>query len=628
MESAAYKSGAVAGRYLGQDRMSPAYVAAINDWINNCISTHPNCRQKSLRPETEIDPRDVELPTRCVEVKKEGGTCLRETKGVRGSYITLSHRWSDNTSICKTQKSNYDERVAGQNLEALPEDSRLSKTFLDAIQLARALGIKYIWIDSLCIIQDSHDGKDFDNEKWRMGQYYQYSIFTIAAISGTSSQGDGFLEVNSTKSIDRIIRLPYFEDKLQRGYIYIYKRRRNTDLQFMEDVDQSELLSRGWVFQEWMLSRRIIYFTASEAFMECESHRPVSICNDEVKTNRERNEMSAMGENENKHFRNALKYKLKVDFNVDDSSIYEKWYWCCEAYSSSELTQKSDCLNAISGIAGEYAPAIMNQAPNSKDTEALPAYLSGLWCKDIHHGLLWIGRVRISDRYKGAPSWSWMSFGSYVSWPDRHVGNPTVPSLELLATSENNPDTTPERMTVMVMQLTVKAEMLEVTVRTAIMRNWQGLEKRDRLSKTIGLRSLAADPDRPGAASEKRYRERDYIVSPRTKPEEIAGWLTLEGLGTPEGFGSWDFEKTDRNAGTVTLKTGITCLLVHVATRKNVPPTHKLPRFLKVLGHDVYEVLVVKRTRHNSFRRLGMGMVFGSIIDEFEQKDKETFQLE
>jgi len=171
----------------------------------------------------------------------------------------------------------------------------------------------------------------------------------------------------------------------------------------MENVDQSELLSRGWVFQEWTLSRRIIYFTENETFIECESRRPRSICNDGVSTNRERNEKSEMGENENRLFGNALKFKFKADFNLDLSSIFDKCYWCCGAYSSSDLTKKSDCLNAISGIANEYA-SILGHASGGKGNSAVPKYLSGLWHEDIHHGILWIGRAKTPKRFEDAPS--------------------------------------------------------------------------------------------------------------------------------------------------------------------------------------------------------------------------------
>ena len=197
-ESAAYKSGAVAGRYLGQNRTAPEYMAALKQWIEDCVSAHPQCRRTISDTSDAFNPHDVELPTRCVEVTKEG-SYLRYTGGLRGCYITLSHRWNVQRSACKTTALNYAGRIAGQNLEAAA-DFPLSKTFSDAIRVTRALDEQYIWIDSLCIIQDTDDVL---SEMWKMGKYYQHSLVTIAAISGLSSRvssasspPDGFLEIS------------------------------------------------------------------------------------------------------------------------------------------------------------------------------------------------------------------------------------------------------------------------------------------------------------------------------------------------------------------------------------------------------------------------------------------------
>lgn len=586
VESAAYKSGAVQGRYLGQNRTARQYVAALKQWYKDCISSHPQCRQ-TISDASGFDPYDVELPTRCVEVTKEG-SFLRDTDGKRGSYITLSHRWNDQSVACKTTTTNYDERISGQNLDSL----ELSKNFLDAISVTRALDVRYIWIDSLCIIQD---GDDFSNEMWRMGKYYQHSLFTIGAINGKSNRNsDGFLELGRTAPIDRIIRLPYREEGVQRGCIYVYRRKRNSDWQYIQDVDQSVLLSRGWVFQEWRLSRRIIYFSPHETFMECESRRPVSICNDEVRNSQERNEISDAGYNLNKLFWTGMKYKFKAELKVDLGSVLDSWYWCCIAYSSSSLTKKSDVLAAISGIAGEYAVLLDKKVldKKGKSTLTVPSYLSGLWREDIHHGLLWMGRDAAPTCFckcktGGAPSWSWMSFGSMVTWPRRHTA---IPALDIVgATSEKAHDL--EQMT-MITKLRVRGKMTPVLISA----QKEDVDFRTKLGKTTAVDLFL---DRPGQGLKKVYEEKYFAVCSLAELGRIAGWATFEKLA-PD---------------TVTKPKGVICL--HVSTKKNVGAVQILPG-ASILGHDVFGVLFVEAIGRGRFRRIGVGMVLDMIIKEFE----------
>ncbi|KAH8745635.1 hypothetical protein BGZ57DRAFT_713307, partial [Hyaloscypha finlandica] len=90
------------------------------------------------------------LPTRVIEVTREGGyqrLYLRNTDGLHGAYITLTHHWNDRTELCKTTTENYEERLLAGEFGELPQ------LFWDAFVIAEKLGIKYIWIDSICIIQ-------------------------------------------------------------------------------------------------------------------------------------------------------------------------------------------------------------------------------------------------------------------------------------------------------------------------------------------------------------------------------------------------------------------------------------------------------------------------------------------
>ena len=111
------------------------------------------------------------LPARVLDVSNDR-VRLHETRGEHGSYLTLSHCWGRNP-IVRTFKENYAVHREGIAWKAL------SKTFQDAVILTRRLGYQYLWIDSLCIVQD--DPKDWEGQASQMAQIYSNSDLTIAA---------------------------------------------------------------------------------------------------------------------------------------------------------------------------------------------------------------------------------------------------------------------------------------------------------------------------------------------------------------------------------------------------------------------------------------------------------------
>lgn len=190
------------------------------------------------------------MPTRLIEVGKTPR--LVESSSIKPSlYVALSHCWgslNDNEKFC-TYKHNIAELRESINLENLP------RTFHDAIIVARGLGIRYIWIDSLCIIQD--DKKDWESESGRMEQVFSSAYCTIAASSAKSSL-DGFLADSRPRPYLRL-RTP------SAGNLYVCP----TIDDFQRDVECGELNRRGWVLQERALSRRSIFYTSTQVYWEC-----------------------------------------------------------------------------------------------------------------------------------------------------------------------------------------------------------------------------------------------------------------------------------------------------------------------------------------------------------------------
>ena len=166
----------------------------------------------------------------------------------------LSHCWGNPTDeekkrFCTTPENCRDRVKEGFSYNDLP------KTFQDAVRVTRELKKKYLWIDSLCIIQG--DKEDWKNEAGRMENVFASAYCTIAASSAPDWK-DGFLKRNLSPQ--------YFQIQDSSGkLVYVCD---NTD-DYSKDVDEGPLNKRAWVLQERVLSRRTICFSAKQMYWEC-----------------------------------------------------------------------------------------------------------------------------------------------------------------------------------------------------------------------------------------------------------------------------------------------------------------------------------------------------------------------
>lgn len=227
------------------DAGSPTHIKVLAEWIRSCDNKH-HCY-----------PRDVAfLPTRVLDVSDSSfGTVslFCETRGHTspGKYLALSHQWGSplqHKKFC-TYKGNIEKLKRGINVSDLP------KTFQDAVSITRDLGIQYLWIDSLCIIQD--DENDWDMESKLMEQVFSSAYATIAA-SCASGTDAGFLKAYTDRQCVTV-------ETGSGARYYLCDAIDNFSLH----VEQGELNKRGWVLQERALSRRTIYFTGTQSYWEC-----------------------------------------------------------------------------------------------------------------------------------------------------------------------------------------------------------------------------------------------------------------------------------------------------------------------------------------------------------------------
>ena len=263
---------------------------------------------------------------------------------------------------------------------------KVPQTFQDAISFASRLGYKYVWIDSLCIVQDSVE--DWRSEGSKMAQIYSGADFTIAA-TASSRPSEGCFRQTTNRPIS-IYSYPDMNgsmlDVCVRSSINHYAWR----------YGEYPLLRRGWTLQECLLSRRILHFTAEEMFWAC---RTVNKC-----------ECSFWWDAMTLPFKNLRSPKyLTTIHSSDEMQCTVLWHHIVSEYSSSSLTYKGDCFPALQGISKQ-----MHQLKRS-------AYVAGLWENSIMYDLLWYSdykdRTCRPEEWR-APSWSWASVVGRVTWPN------------------------------------------------------------------------------------------------------------------------------------------------------------------------------------------------------------------
>ncbi|KAK5630875.1 hypothetical protein RRF57_006590 [Xylaria bambusicola] len=221
---------------------SETHLEILKQWITDCDRSH-ECYPKD----------DTFIPTRLLDIRNNCSGTIRlilnnEAHSKLGHYATLSHRWGP------PQHHKFFEH---RGVKTEIKISALPRTFQDAVSVAYGLGLQYLWIDSLCIIQD--DPSDWETESKLMEHVFSSSYCTIAA-SCSFGSGDGFLKARPAR---RSVTMQGPPDSNATYFVC------ETIDDFFQDVEKSELNQRGWVLQERALSRRTIYFTNRQCYWEC-----------------------------------------------------------------------------------------------------------------------------------------------------------------------------------------------------------------------------------------------------------------------------------------------------------------------------------------------------------------------
>jgi hypothetical protein len=365
-------------------------------WLSECQHNHKSC----------MNCVDIAPPTRLVDVGPADGSqdprllltaeyLNREQDahpGLQLPYLTLSHCWGQTPADApwKTTQATLATFTTSIPIEALP------KTLHDAIKITRSLGERYIWIDSLCIVQDSPD--DWAKESARMGRVYSNSQCTIIS-SSDGADGGCFSERNVLEITPAALTLKT-KDGTQTNKLVILPYPPTREVL----VAASPTKSRAWCLQEATLSPRIIRFTKYQTLWECfESHASELAGDDFHDAPRERQEGCI--------FAVVDAHPMSIGWGANKLTAYNYWYSLVEDYSSRKLTYEEDKLPALSGMAQRMFLALI------EDGKVSDRYIAGLWEQDLLVGLLWRraakpwqkDKVREENAEYVAPSWSWAS---------------------------------------------------------------------------------------------------------------------------------------------------------------------------------------------------------------------------
>ncbi|KAK2610044.1 hypothetical protein N8I77_003503 [Diaporthe amygdali] len=385
------------------DTRSEICLSFIKDSVRQCCSEHGACRSMF----------EAFVPTRLLYVG--GGNaalrlCETTTWQEQPPYVALSHCWggSKPLSLLKARMEDFKKHI---NVADLPN------TFKDAIVVTQELQLPYLWIDSLCIIQD--DTTDWEQEAARMADVYS-KAFVVVTGSSSPNPETPFLGPREDEWLTKTFNFP-----VAPGVNIPVKARKRAILAAPLDQGLLEppfttswgtlkrvgpLYNRGWCFQEAYLATRNLHFTPGSLIFECKTHR--------------------RGEDQ------LPPYPSTAPGTLGHPDPADQWRMLVKSFTSRQLTFGGDKLPAISGAA-----VTMPQAQHGR-------YLAGLWADTLLLDLMWqvmpwfvlAGQhsesLAYNDKEGGPPTWSWASMRWGVVWTKLKILQPVARVLDAQVTVE------------------------------------------------------------------------------------------------------------------------------------------------------------------------------------------------
>ncbi|KAL6690729.1 heterokaryon incompatibility domain-containing protein [Trichoderma pleuroticola] len=318
-------------------------------------------------------------------------------------YMTLSHRWGNSPSIILN--SSTASTLLHSNIPLQLLESSNAKLFRHAMYVTRCLGIRYLWIDSMCIMQD--DDAEKAKEIALMGEIYYNSSLNISATDSTSG-ADGLIfdrDVLKTSPCQVSLHLPGARETLD--LVAFHNK-------VLVESDEGELNRRGWVLQERILSPRVLHFTRHQLFWECNS-----LLASDIRPQGETINPASAGD-----MRGILSASSSAA--LPDDTMKALWYDVVRQYSATSLSFSGDRLLAVSALAERYS-IVSLQSPDE--------YVAGIWMSHLPLALVW-RRIPQTEAPSApsqnlkqeqiAPTWSWAALTCAVESADMDNLHPNI----------------------------------------------------------------------------------------------------------------------------------------------------------------------------------------------------------
>ena len=343
-------------------------IGAITTWVQDCESKHGS----------RCMPTALKMPKRLIDVGTEHrAPCVVLAEGTLSKtqrYVTLSHCWGDALPI----------RLLSSNIDRykyeIPSDI-VPPSFQDATAITKALGISYLWIDALCILQDSSE--EWAKEAVKMKDIYAGSFLNIAASDAASSLEGCFLNHRSDEGRE----VGQFDVQESDWAAALSVRIQKGDLR--EATQNTVLSTRGWVLQEQLLSRRTISCMYPELYWQC---------------------MGITETESGAQFEQTGSAISRLKEYCPDLAHDRVWRSWIHEYSKRNFTFWEDKLPALSGIV-QYYQEVTGDIP-----------LLGIWKSSFLQDLLWIraGLPSVAPLQElqtmNLPTWSWIACPAVVDF--------------------------------------------------------------------------------------------------------------------------------------------------------------------------------------------------------------------
>ncbi|KAI3321053.1 HET-domain-containing protein [Xylariaceae sp. AK1471] len=354
--------------------------ARARSWLENCVQNHPQCSRLTR----------TFTPARLIKILTRQGRRLihlKESDEAEVRYAALSYCWGGEQDV-RTTKQTFPLHCTQISFQDLP------RTIQDAVIVTENLGIQYLWIDALCIIQD--DEEDRAREIDLMGHVYENAEVTIVASRAERAQ-EGFLQDLWPYGRDRpdwVFKMRYRDLTGQLSPVVIAPTSFRTPGNYLS--------KRAWAFQERLFSNRILEYSSTCVHWSCQSHRDCDRQGGKCSTR-------------------ELEKGVEILRGLPDRNAavtMKQWHKLVDMFSQKSLTIAKDRLPAIAGIAERFGLLLEVE------------YLAGIWRSSLPNGLLWIvdSYATLSFQFQPrpstflAPSWSWASTTQPIKYSE-HVSH-------------------------------------------------------------------------------------------------------------------------------------------------------------------------------------------------------------